>query len=407
MFHLPNRYDPKKSSRKKKGDEVAAPEEILEEEEEDDVAQEKVTWEGEVEDSKVRLEDMESLPTIGRMPKPKMRVQGKKKEEKRGREKLKEELILQREVLSFAPNKKMLQENNLVAWLPYDSIEVVFNDKNTWANRQSHHPASITYDLDEDPEEVAKVGWKWEPLLKITDDEKKHGFQCICPNVSVQPELRPNIVDELQEDLRTEMMQNLQLYRGKKGMDTMFDHNEELMAQMSLFLDIQETWRQIDPDSPGTRKVLDGYNDTPPDLPKENFTDQQKFHKFVCKTLKLRIWNQHGSPFFHDYKGYKKEQDHLWRTLEKQFKEFIKKEDSFPIKRGKQFIGFPVHFCTSDQESIRQHLMTIEQYKDMLDMAEDDVFYTIECKMFGRLGGILSVWLYVGMQQARREIVDE
>lgn len=25
----------------------------------------------------------------------------------------------------------------------------------------------------------------------------------------------------------TEMMQNLQLYRGKKGMDTMFDHNED------------------------------------------------------------------------------------------------------------------------------------------------------------------------------------
>lgn len=36
-------------------------------------------------------------------------------------------------------------------------------------------------------------------------------------------------------------------------------------------------------------------------------------------------------------------------------------QDSFPIKRGKKFKGFPVHFCTSDQESIRQYLMQIKQ----------------------------------------------
>jgi hypothetical protein len=350
---------------------------------------------------------MESLPTVGRMPKPKMRVQGKKKEEKRGREKLKEELIQQREVLSIAPNRKMLQADNLVSWLPYDSIEVVFNDRNTWANRQNHHPASITYDFDEDPEEVGSDGMKWEPLLKNAEDEKSHPFQCICPNVSVQPALRPNIIDDLQDDLRTEMMQNLQLYRGKKGMDTMFDHNEELLAQLKMFLEIHETFRRIDPDSPGTQKVLDGYKDTPPDMPKEDLTDQQKFHKFVCETLHVRRWNQHGSPFFKDYRDYMKEQEQLWMSVEKTFREFIKKEDSFPIKRGKQFSGFPVHFCTSDQESIRQHLMQIKQYKEMLDNPQDDVFYTIECRMFGRLGGILSVWLYVGIQEVRPQILED
>ena len=26
------------------------------------------------------------------------------------------------------------------------------------------------------------------------------------------------------------------------------------------------------------------------------------------------------------------------------------------------------------------------------------MFYTIECRIIGRLGGILSVWLYVGIQ---------
>ena len=108
----------------------------------------------------------------------------------------------------------------------------------------------------------------------------------------------------------TEMMQNLQLYRGKKGMDTMFDHNEaghlvlclalqrsrleELMHQLRLFLEIHELWRQIDPDSPAASRpesfsaltvlpavlsrgrVLEGYREIPNDYPREQMTDQQK-----------------------------------------------------------------------------------------------------------------------------------
>eukprot|EP00913_Durusdinium_trenchii_P020277 g19050.t1 len=149
---------------------------------------ERQQWEGEAEDCRVHLEDMESLPTVGRMPKPKTRSdKAKKKDEEPGRERLKRELIEQREGLPIAPKRKMLQdpafsdcafsahicsygarvstyceglldssnhkpaqEEQLVTWLPYDSIEVVFNDKNVWANRQNHHPACITYDLDDD-----------------------------------------------------------------------------------------------------------------------------------------------------------------------------------------------------------------------------------------------------------------
>lgn len=76
-------------------------------------------------------------------------------------------------------------------------------------------------------------------------------------------------------------MQNLQLYRGKKGMDTMFDHNEELMHQLRLFLEIHELWRQIDPDSPSASRVLEGYREIPNDYPREQMTDQQKFFNFV------------------------------------------------------------------------------------------------------------------------------
>lgn len=87
-------------------------------------------------------------------------------------------------------------------------------------------------------------------------------------------------------------MQNLQLYRGKKGMDTMFDHNEvhgfqvpltkglvaqqELMQQLRIFLEIHELWRQIDPDGPMAKRVLEEYKALPRDMPREQLTEQGK-----------------------------------------------------------------------------------------------------------------------------------
>jgi len=403
MFHLPNRYDPNKLRRRKAEQAVVKEQEQEqekeEEEEQDEDDNHRQQWEGEVEDSRVFLEDMESLPSVGRMPKPKTRSdRAKGRDDEHGRERLKRELIEQRETLTIAPKRKTLQEEMLVSWLPYCSIEVVFNDKNVWANRQNHHPACILYDFEDamDGNDSAP----WERFLN-DDDERNLHFQPICPNVSVQPQLQPFIIDELQEDLRTEMMQNLQLYRGKKGMDTLFDHNEELMQQLQHFLDIHELWRQIDPDSPMASRVLQGYREIPPGLPREQMTDQQKFHDFVGRILNLRIWNRHGSPF--NDRVYKAEQDRLWKSLEKLCQDFQRKEESFPIKRGKKFRGLPVHFCTSDQESIRQYLMAIDEYKQIIDTEEEDVFYTIECRILGRLGGVLSVWLYVGIQESQRE----
>ncbi|CAE7605241.1 DRC7 [Symbiodinium sp. CCMP2456] len=459
IYHLPNRYDPKKARRRKTehtlGKEDDKEEDEEEEEQDEDTNLEKQQWEGEAEDSRVHLEDMESLPTVGRMPKPKMRSdKGKKKDEEPGRERLKRELVEQREGLLIAPKRKMLQEDTLVTWLPYDSIEVVFNDKNAWANRQNHHPACISYESC----------WQFEGLISETSAEhaqpsattsmiqtqkalrgnhssvlmtkrllkesfahvgRSLHFQPICPNVSVQPELRPSIIDELQDDLRAPVAfvvcgfvaghLVVRLAASQRS------HLEELMHQLRLFLEIQELWRQIDPDSPAASRVLEGYREIPNDYPREQMTDQQKCIAFVLcsstllargpsqllrysRILNLRVWNRHGSPFFDSgYKDYAKEQDRLWKSLERLCHDFQKKEDSFPIKRGKKFSGLPVHFCTSDQESIRQYLMEINEYKQIIDTDEEDVFYTIECRILGRLGGVLSVWLYVGIQEPQRE----
>merc|ERR1711933_182544 len=172
-----------------------------------------------------------------------MKVQGKKKE-REGREQLRKQLIARREVLDIAPNKAMVKPGTLVTWLPYDSIDVVFNNKNLWVNRQNHHPACITYDFpdgDGDVEENDKgeKNWKWEPLIK-SDEADNLSFHPISPHVTIQPPLRPNIVDELRDDLRQEMRQNLSLYRAKKGFDTYFDHGDDLMDMLNDYLSIHE-----------------------------------------------------------------------------------------------------------------------------------------------------------------------
>jgi len=412
VFHLPRRCQKQKQINRSKtkhkhqpkspqnaprdehdADEEAADPEVTEDDEEAIVP---VSYlKGELPDVCIGLDELENLPTVGRQPKPKMRVQAKKKKEE-GREALRKALIARRESLDIAPNKEMLRESTVVSWLPYDSIDVVFNDKNLWANRQNHHPACIKYDFPiGEQAEPSADGWKWEPFLKHQDTSDM--IIPIAPNVSVQPPLRPNIVDRLRNDLRNEMIQNLLLYRGKKGKDTYFDHGDELMSQLEKFLDIQEIWLQIDPDCPKATQLLE--------TKEEDLTETQRN---IRDTVDVRQWNKQGSPFFLDeaerYQQYRADQDRLWGELEHNTRAFCSRiKNAFPTKRGKCFRGFPAHFSTSEHELIRNYLMELDLYKEFIDMASEDIFYSIECRIYPLLGGVLSVWLYIGIQEASKD----
>ena len=152
-----------------------------------------------------------------------------------------------------------IMQNSCFGHVPLWCLQqVVFNDKNTWANRQNHHPACISYvpaphegllqHITSDVQDSAHVGspsqglgwcgrasrqsivgavlecWRWTDTelhwticcfhncsffffcvrasWALSDDLRKLHFQPVCPNVSVQPELKPAIIDELQQDLR-------------------------------------------------------------------------------------------------------------------------------------------------------------------------------------------------------------
>eukprot|EP00929_Paragymnodinium_shiwhaense_P033223 TRINITY_DN18288_c0_g2_i2.p1 TRINITY_DN18288_c0_g2~~TRINITY_DN18288_c0_g2_i2.p1 ORF type:complete len:1297 (+),score=415.46 TRINITY_DN18288_c0_g2_i2:172-4062(+) len=421
VFHLPKRYTVttqtrrRKKKKKKDDDEAGEDEEGNadddEEEEEDPALQQVSQWDGEVADARISIADMEALPTVGRNPKPKQRVANKKKALE-SRDAARARLMNNREKLQWAPRVEMLKPDTAVTWLPYDSIEVVFNRENLWINRQNHHPACINYDFpdgqDDPPPGEGLNAWlgRWEPMLKQPDFEAKSDmkFRAITPNVSILPALREDVVDRLTVELRTEMQQNLQLYRGKRGFDTFFDTNESLTEHLLRYLNVQEKWLQIDPDGPGVTALLQ--------TPDDQLDAEEKFMKghLGKKNPKVlagepegmvRQWNERGSPFFGDnpnYKSYRDLQDQLWKELKKDVASFLETIDNFPTKRGKRFRGFPVHFSTSDADDIRSYLMELPLYQEFINADYEDIWYTIECQIFPLLGGVLSVWMYIGIQ---------
>merc|ERR1711990_277615 len=86
---------------------------------------------------------------------------------------------------------------------------------------------------------------------------------------------------------------------------------------------------------------------------------------------------------------------------------FKKSMSNFPTRKGKKFEGFPAHFSTVDPELIRNCLMKVPQYRKYIDEEAEDLLYTIEVRIFALMGGIFSVWVYMGIQKIIEEDPEE
>lgn len=398
MYHLPKRC-PVKTKRKKNKNRFGAGSgkegeggkraggggeagEGEAEDEDGEKADEKEVWDYEVPDVQLNGDDLEGLPAIGRMP------QAKKKSNPKvaGRELMKAKMIAQRERLPTAPTKSLLGEETLVDWLPYDSIDVVFNMDNLWANRQNHHPACCMYNIDIDPEPNVYAGWM--PLLKDEDKaDKKLQFEYIKTDVPIEAAQPTSEVDKIANDLTMEMMENMRQYRNRKGLDTFFDKREPLLDHLKAFLKIHEDRRRLDVDfNPMTG------------ITKKDEKSWTAAERYIVDDLNFAtVYNKLGSPKAFDDE-YRKQQKEGWRALIDQVESFLQATTLFPTKRGCVFSGFPVHFNTPDKEKIRTLLLDMPEYKSMLD---DDTngFYTVHTVLFPLLGRITSTWIYLGLQK--------
>mmetsp|Transcript_78620 Transcript_78620/g.206948 ORF Transcript_78620/g.206948 Transcript_78620/m.206948 type:complete len:544 (-) Transcript_78620:201-1832(-) len=406
LYHLKDRW--KKLANKKKHKKVATDGEEDGQEgsgEEEDGAAVVIheEWDNEIPDMALGTDDIESLPTVGRMPKPKTRVAPKKANP---RDKMKQDMLRQREKNKMAPrtqNPNLLQEGEtLVDWLPYDSIDVVFNSENLWSNRQNHHPACITFNFDEEPEEEGGERL-WDPLiqhLKTEEDKKTYHWMPINMEVVIDPALKFDSIERRQQEMVAEMEENMRLSRGKRGMDTYFDKSEKLLSQLDAFLRILEQMRKLDIDMcPWFNEAGYSY---------ENWKPGERYlMKLRCGSEKKedvlnQRYNKLGCAFGSStrYADYIKESEDMWRKLAQQAENYANSGGfEGALLRGKTLTGFPAHFCTSDKEEVRSHLMGMSEYQRMMENLAEGTVFTIHCRMFAMLGGVQSLWIYIAMQE--------
>jgi len=347
-------------------------------------------WAFEVHDKLLSDQDLENMPTVGRMPRPKTKLQDRSKIT--SREKMKQMMSVQRQYLPIAPKRDLLDSNHLVDWLPYASIDVVFNNENLWANVQNHHPSCITYDFEEGDLEPPK---SWNKLIKDKSDREYHVFSPIHMEVLFDPQLKPEKIAKLEKDMVAEMEENLRLTRGKAGRDFFPDRGEELERYLTKFLGIHENLRRLDVDF---CPILDIE-------PK----DRDQYQKYVLETLNYgkckERYNKYRSAFADEkeWPGYAAKQAELWDQVMNEVRQFIDGMGFFPVKKGKDFSGKPMHFSTPDKEIIRGYLMDNDSFfKELCDIKdEENPVFTVHCKMWGLLGGVQSCWLYFGVQKLK------
>mmetsp|Transcript_70355 Transcript_70355/g.153301 ORF Transcript_70355/g.153301 Transcript_70355/m.153301 type:complete len:1300 (+) Transcript_70355:110-4009(+) len=405
LYHMPNRWTWAKPTKKDGKGKAREKPESAAEEGEPEVGEEDtvVAVEGpissivanEIADVLLSQEDIDTLPTVGRIPRPKMKSTTK---QVNPRDKMKQEMLKQRAKNKMAPNPKLMEDGNLVEWLPYDSIDVIFNNHNLWANRQNHHPACIRYDLDKDSTEGALPAW--EPLLKaeMTAEEKvKYKWTPINQEVVMDPAQPFHAIELREKEMIAEMEENMRLSRGKRGLDTFFERSEKLLRQLDTFLILLDRMRKLDIDfCPWAHQDPAAWTESQRYLLKLRFgTDDEQ-------EMKNNIYNRHGSAFTQSsrYVAYQKETDRAWRKLANQVETtYLNKGGFNGVLRGKVLKGFPVHFSTSDKEEVRGYLTNLPEYQDILTKDSEGTIFTIHCKMFAMLGGVQSFWLYIGVHE--------
>ncbi|CAD7945417.1 unnamed protein product [Amoebophrya sp. A25] len=318
-------------------------------------------WDSEVADARLTLDTLE-IQVVGRPPRAKQRAkQGGKKT--LGRDELKRIMMEKASSMVFAPNMDLLVEGEtLVTELPYVTLECVFNMQNVWANRQNQHPACIVFNIDEP--------LQWDPFLSPSKQgQDQYAIPYVDHDVIVPPPIKVPIADSMTENILSEMKENMRLYRAKKGLDCYFDERPVLLRTLSNFIDMLEERMNLDPYS----------------CPEHLREAAQIRYDWTFAPL--------ADPTF-DQK--KESQD--WERWVREYEAFLASMDDFPVKKGRKFRAFPMHFSTPDIEEIRNYLTDCPQYRSMIDWPDDQIYYTLQCKVVPLLGGILSLWFVFGTQ---------
>ncbi|KAL5368509.1 hypothetical protein CPHLJ_5g780 [Cryptosporidium parvum] len=133
--------------------------------------------------------------------------------------------------IPIIPDKRFLTPE-LISYVPYSTIELVFNNRQVWGNLGNHHPALITYDLNNP--------YKWRTFC---GSKPENIFQ----DLIIEPPLQGRAVEKLEESISVSVEENIVLNRQKLGKDTLFDRSSELEERINAYLTLLEFKLSLDP----------------------------------------------------------------------------------------------------------------------------------------------------------------
>ncbi|KAK1937449.1 putative Sma protein [Babesia divergens] len=130
------------------------------------------------------------------------------------------------------PKPHLLIPKETLIYVPYSSIEVIFNDKQLWGNLQNHHPACITYDLER-PDE-------WKPFLKVPLDDS------IMPDVQITAPVSEIVCANAAKDIKNDIVEMIELMHAQNGRVPTFTHDQQMDEHLESFIDILEFRQRLD-----------------------------------------------------------------------------------------------------------------------------------------------------------------
>ncbi|CDR93984.1 Sma protein, putative [Babesia bigemina] len=152
---------------------------------------------------------------------------------------------------SIHPKKELLVPGSTLVFLPYSSIEVVFNDKQLWGNVQNHHPACITYDL-EAPED-------WRPFLKVPITDS------VMPDVQITAPPPQNVCVSTAKEIRDDVVEMIELMYAQRGRVANVARDQQMDERLESLIDILEFRQRLDPQfDPGMPPHLLGWSTKTP-----------------------------------------------------------------------------------------------------------------------------------------------
>ncbi|ANQ09282.1 Uncharacterized protein PCOAH_00036820 [Plasmodium coatneyi] len=133
--------------------------------------------------------------------------------------------------IPIAPKMFLLDYEKTLAYVPYSSIEVVFNDEQLYGNMQNHHPACILYDLENN--------YHWRPLLN-------HSPVPIKSEITISTPLSDRLSEKYTRDLEEEIQEMILFMRTKEGLETSFEHSKEIRHFLEMYIDLCEYKLNLD-----------------------------------------------------------------------------------------------------------------------------------------------------------------